>query len=86
MSVLCENMRECRQTDFDLFPLVVVKVESTGIVLNRDDDAVAIDQLLVLRAGKVCPVTDGDNGRFGRPLLLVAECTSIQCLFRTRVI
>lgn len=74
------------QTDFDFLPFVVVKVKSASVMLNRHDDAVAIDQLLVLRAGKVRPVTDGDNGRFRRSLLLIAECTRIQCLFRARVI
>jgi hypothetical protein len=74
------------QTDFDFLPFVVVKVKSASVMLNRHDDAVAIDQLLVLRAGEVRSMTDGNNGCFRRTLLLITECTCIQCLFRACVI
>ena len=70
----------------DLFPLIVVQVKSTSIMLDRHDNAVSVHELLVLSARQIGAVTDGDDRSFRRTFFLIAECTGIQRLFRSGVI
>lgn len=69
-----------RETHLDLFPILVVHLQTAHVMLNGHNEAVTRYQLLCQSTAHVYSSTEGDNSREGIALFLVAEWTGIQGL------